>query len=127
MGVSPSTHERLMGSILRVSRFGQFPIFPTISQVSDAMSPKSHKLPKTNPKPRKLENPRKVGVFLNSDRRQHQNTASDDLQRQFKQATNQEMLFKLSFENIFSERNRKGTAERYIVISVRQSDVDAAK
>ena len=37
------------------------------------------------------------------------------------------MLFKLSFKNIYSEPNIQGTAEKYIVISVRQSDADAAK
>ena len=36
------------------------------------------------------------------------------------------MLFKLIFESVYSEPNRQGTAEKYIVISVRQSDADTA-
>ena len=32
----------------------------------------------------RLGNPRKVGVFLNSDKRQHRDTAAQDLQRQCK-------------------------------------------
>ena len=37
------------------------------------------------------------------------------------------MIFKLSFENIYSEPNIQGTAKKYIVISIRQSDADAVK
>jgi hypothetical protein len=37
------------------------------------------------------------------------------------------MLFKLTFESVYSELNRQGTAEKYILISVRQSDADAGK
>ena len=54
-------------------------------------------------------------------------TVVQDLQRQFKYSMKRDIPFKLTFERVYSEPNRQGTAGIYIVISVRQSDADDAK
>ena len=48
---------------------------------------------------------RKLGFFLNSDKRQHRDTAAQDIQRQFREVTGREIPFKLTFEKVSSEPN----------------------
>ena len=70
---------------------------------------------------------RKLGVFLNTDRRMHRVTATQDLERQFKDAQGHSIHFKLSWETVFSEPRRQGDAGKYVVISVSKNDLTDAR
>ena len=54
----------------------------------------------------KIGTKKKICAFLNSDKRQHRDTAVQDLQRQFKEATGLEILFKPTFGKVTSEPSR---------------------
>ena len=70
---------------------------------------------------------RRLGVFLNSDRRMHRDTATQDLERQFKDAQGYSIHFKISWETVFSEPRRQGAAGKYVVISVSKNELTDAR
>ena len=57
----------------------------------------------------------------------HRDTATQDLERQFKEAQGHSIHFKLSWETVFSKTRRQGEAGKYVVIAVSKNDLNDAR